>query len=144
MKLFNTLTSLAVLATIGQAAPSLPTFLNATIYDPPNGSSTSYARSTFLEVGSKSNTPPILTTFAGGDHFDIYRSNDAGKSWKRISQAYFTNGNYTGGIILQPFLYELPEDFGRFKAGTVFLSGNAIPSDFSSTNIELYASTDKG
>jgi hypothetical protein len=136
--------SAAALFVVGQAAPKTPSFLNATIYDPPNGSSTSYARATLLQVGSKKATPEILATFAGGDHFDIYRSTDGGRSWKETSKAYFTHGNYTGGIILQPFLYELPEDFGEFSAGTVLLSGNAIPSDFSSTNIELYASTDKG
>lgn len=141
---FHTFLSAAVLFALGLAAPKSPTFLNATIFDPPAGHSTSYARATLLEVGDTTGIPPILATFAGGDHFDIYRSNDGGKTWKEISKAYFTNGNYTGGIILQPFLYELREDFGEFDAGTVFLSGNAVPSDFSSTNIELYASTDKG
>ncbi|KAK3057338.1 hypothetical protein LTR09_001521 [Extremus antarcticus] len=144
---FLSIVSLTALFTIGQAAtlaPKTPSFVNATIYNPPAGSQTSYARSTFLEVGNTKVIPPVLTTYAGGDHFVIYRSNDGGKSWKSISKAYFTNGNYTGGIILRPFLYELPEDLGEVSAGTVFLSGNAIPGDFSSTNIELYASTDKG
>lgn len=141
---FLSAVSLAALFAFGQAAPKSHTFLNATIYDPPNGHSTSYARATTLEVGNTKEVPPILATFAGGDHFDIYRSEDGGRTWKEISKAYFTNGNYTGGIILQPFLYELRENWAEFGAGTVFLSGNAIPSDFSSTNIELYASTDEG
>jgi hypothetical protein len=141
---FSTLLSAAALFAVGLATPKSPTFLNATIYDPPAGQQTSYARSTTLEVGDTTGIPPILTTFAGADHFDIYKSTDGGKTWKEISKVYFTNGNYTGGIILQPFLYELREDFGEFDAGTVFLSGNAIPADFSSTHIELYASTDKG
>jgi hypothetical protein len=76
-------------------------------------------------------------------------SDDGGRSWYEISKAYFTHGNETGGsfaggIILQPFLYELPEDVGDYKKGTVLLSGNAIPAGFESTNIQLYASEDKG
>ena len=75
----------------------------------------------------------------------IFQSNDLGASWTEISKAYF-NGvpDLTGGIILQPFLYELSEPFGAYQPGTVLLSGNKIPGDFSSTNIQLYASTDKG
>ncbi|KIJ33307.1 glycoside hydrolase family 93 protein [Sphaerobolus stellatus SS14] len=45
---------------------------------------------------------------------------------------------------MQPFLYELPEKVGKFPAGTILASGNGIPGGFSSTNIELHASTDKG
>lgn len=76
-------------------------------------------------------------------------SDDGGRSWEEISKAYFTHGNETsgsfaGGIILQPFLYELREDVGDYKKGTVLLSGNAIPESGESTNIQLYASNDKG
>ena len=46
--------------------------------------------------------------------------------------------------MLQPFLYELPQDVGDYKKGTVLLSSNAIPAGFESTNIQLYASEDKG
>ncbi len=130
MKLFGAL-GLAAFLGLAQAAPKTPTFENATIVNPDG--STSYARAALLEVGNTKPDPPILATYAGSDHFDIYRSTDGGRTWKEISKAYFTNGNYTGGIILQPFLYELPEDFGEFSAGTVFLSGNAIPHDFSSS-----------
>ena len=38
----------------------------------------------------------------------------------------------------------MPRAFGGFDAGTVLLAGSAIPSDLSSTHIELYASTDSG
>jgi len=62
-----------------------------------------------------------------------------------ISKAYFNgNSSLTGGIILQPFLYELEQPYGKYKPGTVMLAGNRIPGDFSSTNIQLYASEDKG
>jgi hypothetical protein len=44
----------------------------------------------------------------------------------------------------QPFLYELPQQVGSFPKGTVLCAGSALPEDLSFTQIELYASTDKG
>ena len=146
----------AGLASVQAHPQPLDTFNNATVWQAPPSwpdRSTSYARATLLTEGCKSETPPILATWAGsgpgGPYFQIMESDDAGRSWYEISKAYFTHGNETGGsfaggIILQPFLYELPEDVGGFEKGTVLLSGNAIPADFASTNIQLYASIDKG
>jgi hypothetical protein len=93
--------------------------------------------------------PALLATAAynppDGQYFEIFKSNDYGQSWSSFSKAYFNgNASLSGGIILQPFLYELAQPFGKYKAGTILLSGNRIPGDFSSTNIQLYASTDKG
>jgi hypothetical protein len=48
------------------------------------------------------------------------------------------------GAKYQPTLYELPRDVGTFKEGTILLAGNFIPRDLSTTQIDLYASTDKG
>lgn len=80
-----------------------------------------------------------------GQYFMIMESKDLGATWNMISKAYF-NGQpeLIGGNILQPFLYELATPFDKYPAGTVLLSGNRIPGDRSSTNIQLYASTDKG
>lgn len=151
------LSSLLALATLASARPQpLDTFENATIWEAPPSwpdRETSYARATLLMDGWEDDNPPILATWAGsgpgGPYFQIMESDDAGRSWYEISKAYFTHGNETGGsfaggIMLQPFLYELPEDVGDYKKGTVLLSGNAIPADFASTNIQLYASNDKG
>jgi len=44
----------------------------------------------------------------------------------------------------QPFLYELPRAFGGYAAGTILCAGNSIPANLSSTQIDLYASTDSG
>lgn len=43
----------------------------------------------------------------------------------------------------QPFLYQLPGQLGDLEAGTILLSGSSIPTDLSSTHIELYASKDE-
>jgi hypothetical protein len=75
-------------------------------------------------------------------YFPIYKSTDGGKSWKEFSRIQDTQYGY--GLRYQPFLYVLPEKIGSFKAGTVLASGSAIPTDLSSTHIELYASTDSG
>jgi hypothetical protein len=75
-------------------------------------------------------------------YFPIYRSTDNGYSWKEI--AHVQDQVYGYGLRYQPFLYVLPEDFAEWRAGDVLLAGSAIPTDLSSTHIELYASTDRG
>jgi hypothetical protein len=76
-------------------------------------------------------------------YFPIFRSTDYGLSWTEISRVQDTSGN-NFGMRYQPFLYLLPEDWSTWKAGTVFLAGSSIPTDLSSTDIQLYASTDNG
>ena len=86
----------------------------------------------------------------GLEHFPIFESKDGGKTYKHISDIYDTefnvkkwmkadDGSYyevaegTEGatsyknewwaMIYQPFLYELPEDIGDLKKGTVVCAG---------------------
>ena len=112
------------------------------------GHSTSYGRTLLLNQDCETaNT--LLATFTvqppGLPYFPIMRSKDGGNSWSEISQVGFKATNDSGGgIILQPDLYELPRQIGKYPAGTVLISGNAIPANFSSTNIEVWASLDKG
>lgn len=75
-------------------------------------------------------------------YFPIYRSTDHGTSWTHISNV--TDQVNGWGLRYQPFLYELPEDFAGFEKGTVLLAGNSIPTDLSLTQIDLYASKDRG
>jgi hypothetical protein len=70
------------------------------------------------------------------------KSKDGGKTWKEISKVKDTQNNW--GLRYQPFLYELPRQFGKFPKGTVLISGSSIPTDLSETLIEVYASRDKG
>lgn len=79
--------------------------------------------------------PPLV-------YFPIYQSLDHGASWTHLSNV--TDQVNGWGLRYQPFLYELPRDFAGFKAGTVLLAGNSIPSNLSATRIDLYASTDAG
>ena len=136
------------------SAPSNPSppksFQNVTVFAPPKSwtsQSTSYARSLLLNQDCEKDNVLLGTWTFGppdGPYLPIAKSIDLGYSWTEISRVYFTHKNYTGGIILQPFLFELPQQVGRYPAGTILATGNAIPADFSSTNIELYASKDKG
>lgn len=124
-------------------APS--TFARRVIYTPPSNYTDPrvlYARSAELSDGTLLATwenyspePPLV-------YFPIYQSNDGGYSWKELSRVEDTQKNW--GLRYQPFLYVLPEKFAGFPKGTVLLSGSAIPTDLSQTQIELYASTDRG
>jgi hypothetical protein len=75
-------------------------------------------------------------------YFPIYRSTDHGFTWKEISRVEDTVNGW--GMRYQPDLFELQQDLGTFKTGTIFVAGNSIPSDLSKTQIDLYASTDRG
>ncbi|KAJ9098059.1 hypothetical protein QFC19_006494 [Naganishia cerealis] len=75
-------------------------------------------------------------------YFPIYASSNNGKKWENYSTVHDqVNGV---GLKYQPDLYELPRDIGGFKKGTILLAGNSIPRDLSTTQIDLYASTDQG
>lgn len=155
--LFTTLT-IAATALLGKIVtahpqpPSYPIVNNVTVFVPPASwpsHSGSYARSVLLNQDCEQGEPTLLATAAynppDGQYLQIFQSKDSGASWTMISKAYFNgNASLTGGIILQPFLYELAQPFGKYQPGTILLSGNRIPGTFSSTNIELYASEDKG
>jgi hypothetical protein len=99
-----------------------------------------YARTLALREGG------ILATWEDygpePPYFPIYKSKDNGKTWTEISRV---NDAVNGwGLRYQPFLYQLPEPFGGFPAGTILLAGSAIPQDLSKTQLDLYASTDLG
>ncbi|KAJ5996801.1 hypothetical protein N7499_006884 [Penicillium canescens] len=126
-----------------ESSPSPVT--NVTIFTPPsdyNIPRTLYPRNEQLPNGdilatweNYSPEPPLV-------YFPIYRSKDHGKTWKEISKVQDTANGF--GLRYQPFLYYLPERVGSFKKGTLLLAGSSIPTDLSSTNIDLYASNDDG
>lgn len=130
--------------------PPHDVFKNVTVFAPPESwasHSTSYARSLLLNQDCETDNVLLASwTFSppDGPYLPIARSVDLGRSWEEYSRVHFTHNNYSGGIILQPFLFELPQQIGDYPPGTVLATGNAIPSDFNSTNIEMYASLDKG
>jgi len=125
-------------------------FDNVTIFTPPSNWPdrwTSYARTVLLDQNSTTDDI-LLASWSfqppGKTYAPIYQSKDDGLSWNELSKVSFLAADESGSIILQVFLYELPQDVGTYPAGTVLLTANAIPADFSSTNIQLYASLDRG
>lgn len=128
-----------------QASGSISTFDRVVVANSVQGytaSGTLYARSVQLADSS------LLTTFENYSpeppnvYFPIYRSTDYGNSWTEYARVEDTQRNY--GLRYQPTMYVLPGPLGDLPAGTLLLAGSAIPTDLSSTHIELYASCDNG
>lgn len=86
---------------------------------------------TILATAGLSSNPPV---------FPVFSSSDGGASWKWISN--LTDQVNGLGMSAQPAIAELPWAVGEFPAGTVLASGNSWGNK--STNIDLYASKDKG
>lgn len=125
--------------------PSLKTFNQTLLFDPPDNYTDPqvlYARTVQLMDGrllatweNYSPEPPLVW-------FPIYESTNGGQSWKEVGKV--TDDVNGWGLRYQPFLYELREDIGSYKKGTILCAGNSLPTDLSKTQIDVYASTDKG
>jgi hypothetical protein len=130
---------------IAFAIPPFSTFSNVTVFVPPanyTDPGTLYARTVELEDGvllatweNYSPQPPLV-------YFPIFKSVDGGETWNEISKVTDQVNNW--GLRYQPFLYELPEPFAGYPAGAILLAGNSIPEDLNYTQIDVYASEDKG
>ncbi|KAF8915868.1 BNR/Asp-box repeat protein [Mucidula mucida] len=128
----------------------VPPYSRVTIFAPPSSYTvprTLYARTLLIpQDGDDENV--LLATWENYSPepplvwFPIYRSNDLGQTWEHISNV--TDDVNGWGMRYQPFLYELTEDIGNFPAGTVLCAGNSIPTNLSNTQIDVYASLDKG
>ncbi|RDW81002.1 sialidase family protein [Aspergillus mulundensis] len=120
-------------------------YSNVVIFDPPSNYTiprTLYARNEQLPNGDILATWENYSPEPPAVYFPIYRSSDYGETWTEISRVHDTANGL--GLRYQPFLYYLPERIGRFRAGTLLLAGSSIPTDLSSTQIDLYASQDQG
>ena len=145
-----------LLAAVALEAPPLQ---NVTVFDPPPTYTvprTLYARIMAIECDG-SNT--LLATWENYlptanpeeecpdncpeyPYLPIYESCDAGQTWSERAKVYDQANGW--GLRYQPFLYEMTEDIGGYPRGTLLLAANSIPADLSETQIDLYASTDKG
>ncbi|KAF2996191.1 hypothetical protein E8E13_000716 [Curvularia kusanoi] len=137
------------------AAPSasskVPDFFDQrVVYTPPSNYTdprTLYARTAEFSNGNLlatwENYSPEGSTPDSKVYFPIYKSTDGGYNWKEIARVH-DQAQPLNGLRYQPFLYILPKPFAGWPAGTVLLSGSSIPTDLSTTQIELYVSLDKG
>ncbi|MDR1928035.1 MAG: glycoside hydrolase [Oscillospiraceae bacterium] len=93
----------------------------------------------------------LLATFEEGNAglvqsapaYPIYSSEDMGKTWKRIAEIRETEIGLNSEW--NPNLYELPQDVGGLKKGTILCAGISIdPAHVKKTAISLYKSEDAG
>ncbi len=124
-----------------------------TVYDPGTPKSQiweTYAKVIKLEHSGEHNGTLLATHEQrpnnSSDHlfrYPIFRSTDDGDTWERIALVDDTyNRNPTVGY--QPYLFELPEDIGEFKKGTILLGGCTRTNNQAQTIMVLYYSTDVG
>ena len=142
---FISLSTLTLSSPTGHSSASISYFNNNTIFQSPPDYTTPgtlYARTIQLHDGSLLSTWENYSPEPPPVYFPIYRSTDYGVTWTHLSNV--TDQSYGWGNRYQPFLYLLPHPFAEWPAGTIFLSGSSIPTDLSSTHIELYASSDNG
>ncbi|KAF7348160.1 BNR/Asp-box repeat protein [Mycena sanguinolenta] len=128
----------------------VPPYSRRTIFSPPSTyliPRTLYARTLLIpQDGADENV--LLATWENYSPeppnvwFPIFRSLDLGQTWAPFSNVTDTQNGW--GLRYQPFLYEMTETIGTFPAGTVLCAGNSIPTNLSNTQIDLYASLDKG
>ena len=160
MSLFAVVFAFCALApSIATAALEAPLLTNVTIFDPPQTYTvprTLYARMIALECDGSSTLLATWENYLPTAHpekscpnncpknpyMPIYESCDGGQTWSERAKVYDQVNGW--GLRYQPFLYEMIEAIGDYPRGTLLLAANSIPADLSETQIDLYASTDKG
>jgi len=148
LALMSTVLVAASLTVATSEPASAATYGPSTLYTPPADAPTPgslYARALQLKNSGTANGT-MLATFEqytnGMPVFPVYRSQDSGRTWSKISSVADTVNGW--GLRFQPFLYELPTAIGAYPAGTVLAIGNSIPNDSSATKLDVYASTNQG
>jgi hypothetical protein len=145
MKLTTFLSVLYSIAPLVSAQVAPSTFSRRVVFTPPSTYTDPrvlYARTAQLPDGDLLATWENYSPEPPKVYFPIYKSSDNGYTWKELSRVQ--DQGYGWGLRYQPFLYVLPEALAGYAAGTVLLAGSSIPTDLSKTQIDLYASTDKG
>lgn len=75
--------------------------------------------------------------------YPIYRSSDNGESWELLADVF--DDEYGLPRTSQPCLYELPQDVGELRKGTILLAGNIFDDEPATTSrIVIYKSEDCG
>jgi hypothetical protein len=134
------LCSLTVIAYPQHSDNSIPTFANATIFNPTsNKTSASYSRTETLPGNLLLATWNDFGGSSANSTLPVYRSLDSGRTWGPWGSV---RSNTPGRRLVQPHLLYLEDDFGEEDGGVLLLACNA--ADNSSTNIEVYASYDEG
>lgn len=72
----------------------------------------------------------------------VYKSTDDGETWQHVTD--IRDHVYGTTHKMNPCIFELPQDVGGLREGTILVAGLLIPDDWSSTQITLFKSTDVG
>src|SRR3954447_19990541 len=143
-----TLSAATVLALASLSAASAQTSTVKTVFAPGSGyvnPGVMYARAVTLHHNGDANGT-IVSTFEVYTNttpvFPVYRSTDGGGTWAKVSEVTDTVNGY--GMRWNPQIYELPAALGNLPAGTLLVSGLSVPGERTSTEILMYASTDRG
>lgn len=72
----------------------------------------------------------------------VYKSTDSGKTWQHVTDIRDNKHGTTHKM--NPCIYELPQDVGSLKEGTILVAGLLIPDDWSKSQITLFKSTNVG
>lgn len=72
----------------------------------------------------------------------VYKSTDSGETWQHVTD--IRDETYGTTHKMNPCIYELPQDVGNLKEGTILVAGLLIPDDWSQSQITLYKSVDIG
>lgn len=87
----------------------------------------------------------LLATFEKwGGGYPVFESTDDALTWHYVSTVK-DNLNDTFLNEWMPFLYELPEDMGKFEKGTIILAATSVYGEgVTDSTVTLYSSTDLG
>lgn len=75
-------------------------------------------------------------TVDGQGVWPIYKSTDGGSSWEHVTD--IRDSVYGTTHKMNPCIYELPQDVGNLKEGTILVAGLLIPDDWSKSQITVY------
>lgn len=91
----------------------------------------------------------LLATFSHSNYnnqpasFPIYQSTDGGQTWSSSPISVVTDTAHPTWGLNGPTIFELPQAEGSYAAGTLLVSGSALP-DFTQQSIDVFVSTDHG
>lgn len=117
------------------------------------GDGVAYPRILQLHHSARGENNVLLATFQeanagvgpGRPGYPIYRSEDLGKSWSYVTTVYDPVNTADQQAEWMPHLYELPEDCGTLKKGTILLAGCSVDAAHNTRScLQLYASKDSG
>lgn len=144
---------IGVLILLGKSDIYASTDNNGTVVFSPNPNDTyddsgvTYVRMITLKHNG-SNNGMMLCVFDqqivvdGQGVWPVYRSIDSGETWQHVTDIRDNEHGTTHKM--NPCIYELPQDVGELKEGTILVAGLLVPDDWSESQITIFKSTDLG